>query len=407
MNDNQAQKRTWIGAIVVSLFPVLAQYSLPLISYGFVLLLIYFIIKFFDGNGQLCINRAIFLFIVYALMQQLIVYLASGTFSTNRNTYFFMIICLFFLASSKRLEKESFIKVYYVIALICSVLVLYQFVMSNIIGIPQSAIQILPVDAEDQHYWMANKMRASGLFTEPQAYSSYVLPLLVWLLYEKKYKSAIFISICIFSSTSSQGIILAFVLWVMFLLIDQKNIVKKVFVIVGIAIGIIIALLGLRKIDIFSFTINKILSIDFFAYNIRLTKGFEIYSEMPLNDKIVGIGAGNLSSYLLQGDFDFFWINLTQEQLLGYITTMANTLVSYGLLGFFLYLNIFRKNIRTTSIPSKFLLLIIFLSSFSQTILFNSWFVLYWMIFEIYDTVDHARYKVINFTIGNRRKNAR
>lgn len=397
MQEYTDKRNTWIGAIALALFPILAQYSLPIMSYGYIVLLAYFVIKFFDGQGCFFFNKSMLTFIVFALIQQLLVYMIGGTFSRNTNTYFFMVVCLFLLISANRINRESFCKVYYIVGVICSVVVLYQFVMGNILGIPQSAIQLLPVSAEDQHYWMTDKIRASGFFTEPQAFGSFILPLLVHQLFEKRMKSAVFLSICIFASTSSQGIIMAFIVWAIYLFIYQRSAAKKLFIGTGVVGAAIIALVVLRNVGVFSFAIDKILSINLFSYDIRLTKGFEIFFSMPFKDMLVGIGNGNLATYLVVGGFSFFWMSLTQEQLFGYITTMSNVLVSFGIVGFIFYINIFVKNFKTVSMRSRFILLLILMSSFTQTILFNAWFVLYWIIFELFDEVDTNRYWIVKF----------
>ena len=402
MEEKLTRKKTIIGGIVLAVFPILSQYPLPIMSYGFVLLLIYFMLRFLGGNGQLWFNKPMLYFIVYSLVQQFIVYQVSDTFQKNLNTYLFMLICLFMLASVNKIEKEDFLKAYIIVGFICCIVVIYQFVMGNVLGVPQSAIQILPVSAENQHYWMENKTRASGFFTEPQAFSSYILPLLVYMIYNRKFKTAIFISISIFASTSSQGIILAFIVWMVYLYTHDRDIAKKVLLTLFVIVGLIFILVILRNNGIFSFAIDKILSINAFTYDIRLTKGFDIYSAMPIMDKIFGIGFGNLTEYLLHGNFDFFWIRLTQEQLVGYITTMANTLVSFGIGGFIFYIGIFKGNMKTSSEPAKLILLLTFISSFTQTILFNAWFVLYWMIFELFDIIDDSRYTTLSLGIGKR-----
>ena len=60
-----------------------------------------------------------------------------------------------------------------------------------------------------------------------------------------------------------------------------------------IAVGLILVS-AFSLIGVFQYTIEKIMSINIFGYDIRLTKGFGIFFEMPIQDKILGIGKGNL-----------------------------------------------------------------------------------------------------------------
>lgn len=388
---NQKSSRTVIGGILLSLFSILAQYDLPLMSYGFVALLIYCVCITYK-KISLMINKPMMVFVAFALVHQFTVYVFSDTLEKNINNYLFMAVCMFILMTVCNVNKEDFLKAYYIVGMICSAIVIYQFILANFIGIPQSSIQILPVAEENQHFWIGNSSRVSGVFTEPQGFSSYILPLLVVLIFRYKFVSAIFVSLAIFSSSSSQGIILAAIVWIYYLVVYEKKVVLKVLRILLIAAVGITGLVVLSRIPKLSFIIEKILSINIFTYDIRLTKGFQIFFAMPFADKIVGIGTGNLRGYLLNGNFDFFWMPLTRYELFDYITTMSNVLVSFGVFGFLLYLNIFRKNCKNINEIAKMVLLLIFISSFSQTILFNAWFVFYWAVFEIYDDKNNKNY---------------
>ena len=392
----EKDKPTWIGAVLLATFSVLAQYNFSIMSYGLILAVIY---------GGACLvfkrvlvfNKSILIFILWCIISQLIIYLYTGTFVKNQNTYLFMFICMFLLATLGFIDKESFFKVYYIIGVFFSALVIFQFILGNFFGIPQSAIRILPVASQDMHFWIQNTTRASGVFTEPQAYSSYILPLLILLLFRRKFKSAIYISIAIFASTSSQGIIIALIIWAYYLIIYEKNGAKKFFRFFAGIVAIIFAVLILRDIPAVKPIIDKIFSINLSGYDIRLTKGFQIYYTMPILDKIIGIGFGNLHDYLLSGNFNFFWMALTRDELLGYITTMSNILVSFGILAFVFYMNIYVKNWKSGTPEARLILIIIFVSSFTQTILFNAWYIFYWVVYEVMDKYDSKRYFYVRF----------
>lgn len=407
MTENRINKHQkmykLVGGIILAMFSILAQYDLPLMSYGLVFIFIYCMYLFFCKGKAAYINKSMLYFICYSLMQQLAVYLLSGTFMKNRNTYLFMFFSLFILIFSSHIDEKIFFKFYYIMGLICSLLVIYQFIMANLFGIIQSAIQILPVTDENQHFGIKNSNRVSGLFTEPQGYCSYILPLLAYLIFSHKFKSALLISIAIFASSSSQGIILMVIVWGYYFVIYGRNTVNKYRKCIAAGFIALLALCILIRIEQFSFIFEKIKSINIFAYDIRLTKGFQIYFAMPWVDKIKGIGFGNLTEYLKNGNFNFFWMPLTREVLFGYITTMSQVLVSFGFFGFFLYLNVFRKNRESKRELAKLILLLIFISSFTQTILFNAWYLFYWIVFEVCDNKDNSRYMIVKFWICNRR----
>ena len=398
----ESKRKTLIGGLILAIFPILAQYEFTIMNYGMVLIILYSIVLIILNGGEVYINKGLILFIIYTLVQQLIIYSYTGTFKKNLNTYLFMFVCIFVLAICGQIDMDSYIKIYYWIGTICCILVLYQFFLANIMGRPQSAMQILPVSLENQHYWLSNSNRVSGVFTEPQAFSAYILPLLVVSVFKKQFKMAGFITVSIFASTSSQGIILAGVVWLFYMFIYKRNTADKIIKCIVAGASVILLFIVFSRIEMFSFIIDKILSVNIFKYDIRLTKGFQIYFSMPFMDQMTGIGFGNLKDYLQMGNFHFAWMALTQEKLLDYITTMANVLVSFGIGGIIFYINAFWKNRSTRCEEAKVVLLLIFISSFTQTILFNAWFVYYWLVFEVFDNSMSQNYLRLRFTLGKK-----
>lgn len=396
-------RRTIISAIMLAVFSIFAQYDLPVLSYGIWGILLCCLALWAMG-GYIYFNKSILAFVLFSFVQQFIIYIYSGTLSDNLNTYFFMVVCLFILSLAANVNSEDFAKAYYIIAVICGIIVLYQFFMDNIMGVPQQPIQFLPISEENQFNWKMDLTRASGLFTEPQAFSSYILPLLIYLLFNDKYKSAIFFTIVIFASESSQGIILTAFFWVYFLVKSGRLDANKLIKILSVIIGAIVLAVILSQTKMFAAVFEKIGTINIFGYDIRLTKGFQIFFAMPFFDKLFGIGFGNLAEYLKSGGFHFWWMPLTQPQLLGYVTTMAGVLIHYGIIGFVIYINIFLNNKKSRSGLSKALLLLIFISSFSQTILFNAWFIFYWVVFEIFDDKDFERYYILYVGFNTERR---
>ncbi len=392
---NFFSNNTIIGALILSLFCILSQYSLPLLSYGIILSLIYGVISFFKYR-RLSINKYLLIFILVSIIHQAIIYIATNTFEKNINTFFFMFISIFLLSTLSNISKQTFIKTYVIIGIICGVVVIYQFVLANIFGISQSSIRLLPINFSDLHYWTQNSNRVAGFFTEPQGYCSYILPLMTILLFKKRFLLALFFSVTILASTSSQGIILMMMVWIYYLFKYERKLFKKViFILLFIVVLLILYMSGL-----FDFAFEKINKIDIFGYDVRLTKGFQIYYNMPFLDKMLGIGFGNLREYLLSSNFNFFWMSLTRNEIFDYVTTMSNLLISYGVIGFVFYINIFFKNIKNVSEISKIFLVIIFICSFTQTILFNSWFLFYWIIFQIFDNQRSDNYFIINLKRG-------
>ena len=97
-----------IGGVALASFSILAQYDLPIFSYGVVFLLLYCMYLFLFKGKRPYLNRSMTVFIAFALVQQLLVYMATGTFLKNMNTYLFMFVSLFLLAFACHIDKRPF-----------------------------------------------------------------------------------------------------------------------------------------------------------------------------------------------------------------------------------------------------------------------------------------------------------
>lgn len=380
MNKENSHTKITIGAILLSIFYVFSQYSLPIMSYGMVGLFAFCVI-YFLFHGELVINKSLLFFCMICAVQQAVVYAVTGTFKENVNTYLFIYISAFLLSITSQIQEDSFYKCYKIVAVIFSAFVIYQALVTYVFGQPVSAIRILPVSADDLHFWSREADRPSGLFTEPQAFASFLHPLLITSLFKKEKKFAIFLTIAIFASASSQGIIVAALIWAYYLLIIESQATKKF---LSIAIFLMLTFIGIES-GLFNVAIEKLSGIHLGSYDIRLTKGFMIYGAMPLKDKIMGIGEGNLRTYLLSGGFDFFWMGLTRDELFAYVTSMANVCISYGIVGFYGYIRIFVKEYLHTKNSTKLMIIVLLVVSFAQTLIFNMWFIFYWSIYQVMD----------------------
>ena len=385
--------RNYIGAFILAVFSILSQYSLKIISIGMVLLLIYSLYIIFQ-KGKIIFNRGMLYFVLFSLLHQLLVYFVTDTFFKNINTYFFMIVSIIMIAGGTMIEKEKFIKMYSMVSVVVSLFIIYQFIQINFFGVSVSPIRLFSIAKENLHYWNIDTNRPVSFFSEPQAYCSYIIPLLIYKISKKNMKFSVFLTLTILMSGSSQGILVSAFVWSYYIVIQEKRVNSKL----GYILMAIIFICILFGTDIFEFALGKIESINIFGYDVRLTKGFMIYTAMPFIDKIVGIGYGNLDTYLRSGLFYFKWMMLTRPEIFSYITTMANVLVSYGVGGFLFYINIFKKNWDCKE-AAKILLLVILIISFSQTILFNAWYVFYWIVFSLYDIDSGGKvhYIVFNF----------
>jgi hypothetical protein len=362
-------------------FLILAQYSIfGFSNYGIVILILYALMAILTTNSTLYINKYILFFIISVSILQIINQIRISSFSMTvfNNLLMQFILIFIFAVFLPHIHQKNLFKSYSFIGIIAMIIMFYQAIRLFIFKIPAIPITFLPVSPHDAHYWgFFNGLRPSSLFTEPQAYASFMIPLLILALKYKKLLFSFLISLSILLCTSSQGILLvAFIFLYTILFSDTKKYIK-IFSFLFICIGIY----AFFNLSIFSFALKKLGSTEI-ENNVRLTRGFIIYSTFNLQNMLFGIGT-DLKTYVLTHLSDFPWANIYiqagQEHLLGYATTVAFILIQFGFIGGAIFFWMLFKMYKYYDKSMRLLLITIFILSFTQTILFNAWFILYFL----------------------------
>lgn len=345
-------------------------YTLPVVgSVGQIILLAYVVIYFITHrNIQNRIPKYFFWFVVFVIPTQLIVFLSVGGLSSSRIINLIMIVFYLILLSCFRINIEGFFKVYKVFAIFASVTILLQFFQITFLHQVVHQIMLLPI--ERPVAWYSEGLRPQGIFPEPQVYATFILPILVLVLRKSEYKWALFFTVSIFASTSSLGILCAGAIWGYQVLFSNLSFHKKI----GLMLLIVIGAIALIQTPLFEYGIEKIASTNF-TNNVRLTRGFTIYSKLPFVRKLFGIGMNNLGYYQQSGQIilnDYMSIAMRDSS---YVTTMSDLLIGFGLLATIIYL-MFLINLYKNS-SCRLLVILLIVLSFAQTILFSGVWYLY------------------------------
>ncbi|MEL7648002.1 MAG: hypothetical protein AAGU76_07905 [Sedimentibacter sp.] len=304
-------------------------------------------------------DKGLFLFIFYIFFSQLVLSIASGEIVIIKRLFIVIVTSFTIFVFYNLISEESFLKAYEVIGIICSIGLLYQALMVYILKHPVSPIVILSRVFVPKTNWASNILRPMSFFQEPQAYATFMLPLLAYTLNHKKYLLSIFFVICIFLSTSTTGVIMAVGICLYTALIINKH---KLSSYIFLIIMIIIFLLIVRS-DIFIYTINKVINISF--NNERLSNGFTILKNLDYKQLIFGVGAGNIYNIMFNQSI----------KLPKYYSTFSGIIIDYGILGLFLYCFMLYRLFRRQNKIGRLFVIMIFILSFTQTILFNTAFV--------------------------------
>jgi len=239
--------------------------------------------------------------------------------------------------------------------LVISLYIIAQWATYNVIGV-LLPFKVLPfafsrdISAEailsiaSRYYF-----RPLGIFVESGYAAHFLLPGLAFFLFGYPEKNAydigkvILILAAIFLTTSSQGIVLALFLVSVYVLQRFRSVagpaglLKVLFVVVILAF-LLTLLLSLNSVQM---ALRSRLVLPGEARvgsstSLRLYRGFALFSELPISFKILGVGHGNLDSFVVRRglvtQFDT-GIYTEANTAAGYVNGISSVLLYYGFSG--------------------------------------------------------------------------
>lgn len=350
------------------IYSILIYYTLPIGgSIGQIILFSYTIIYIMlHRNIKYKIPKWLFVFTLFIIPVQLAVFNQIGGFNSSRLVNLLMIIVYLMLLSIFKVDIDGLMYVYKVIAAVASLLIIVQFIQIYFGG--QVVHQIMLFSFERSELWYQEGLRPQGLFPEPQAYATFILPLLVLCLMKKEYAWSLFLTFSILLSTSTLGMICSLGVWSIYVLTSTISLKKKIIVIV-ILLAVVACVITL---PIFDYTMQKLLRTDF-LHNVRLTRGFTIYTQLPWDNKIFGIGVNNLEYCQEVGLIELNDYISRVMRNPSYITTASELLINYGLIAAIIYAGMLINFFKNSEL--RLMVVLLFVLSFAQTILFSGvWF---------------------------------
>jgi hypothetical protein len=364
-------------------FIILAQYrtSIGLASYG--LNIIYFgVIVFILRNRYVSVYRDLFiLVVVYSLLEGYNLISREIDLSVTINRLigpFVMIIGI--TTASLTIDRSKFFQYYEWVVIATSVGILYHSFVLVLSHGSVTPIAILPIDQLD--IFSRQLDRPVSFFTEPQAYASFVMPMYANYLVSRHFLRAALLFGVLIVSTSSFGILCAAMLIVAYGLMSGS---KSRFVLVVLAM-VSVGYFTITFTDLGQQALNKILLTDY-ETSIRTGKGLQVFSTFSLRAQLFGT-MDTVTDYVVRNIRDFDWANAylgsDAEHLLEYLTTFSYVLVNFGIVGLALYVGfLYRLYVSSSTKLSRLLFAMIVIANFSNTVLFNAWFIFYYVLMYI------------------------
>lgn len=227
--------------------------------------------------------------------------------------------------------------------------------------------------------------RPSGIFIEPAAAAQFLLPGLVFAIYNKndrntvRYMIVAILVASIYLTTSTQGLaVLIFIILLKLYSLHTKYYLK-VFV---YGITVISLLIIISRVNLFELINSFILSFESVergsSLAIRIFRGFEVFKFLPIIYMLIGVGHGNLGNYVLSNQIitKYDPIPLT-EAFAEYANAFSLVLLYYGLIGSVLFLVILIDVGVHTKNAHRLLLYVYCLLMLSSGVFFNISIVFY------------------------------
>ncbi|HJI30331.1 MAG TPA: hypothetical protein OIL76_09875 [Veillonellaceae bacterium] len=398
-NDIGYSTSRWqkIISFLFVIFPILDIYSIGIKGIGVGSIILCFAIvgisiRFLSTKHSFRWNLY-YVFFLYGLCISLITLMIHSEFSATaviiRLTYFIFYTLLIFLPSDNDFNAYFAAQVYLRIGMLVGGFLVLQYIL--FLGVGYNLFGLIPgvplnYTIEDYSKWVDsyNSMysvmfRPASLFTEPASLAQYLSPLLILVLFTKigeckKLLKAFFITVVMILSTSTNGLILAAFTWMTYLTYKNIERLRSWKLPIIFVLSFIVAITSIMLI---LFTDNPV--SDYAAYKfrglaemdvssssyLRIMRGFDIYGQLNIFEKIFGIGMGTYKSYYDSGALTVF------DGETEYMSSLSYLFVSVGIIGVLLYIssllyNVYRKGITACVLASSIIL------SFISSSLFNT-----------------------------------
>lgn len=391
MRTNNA--RSYILALVLAIIPVAYCYAFPFVinNLGHALFLFVALpILLVDGsesNFRGSKRKYCKPYLFFGIYLALITFIAPLVFSFPIDTLGFFsatefAIVIFFLITDIKLSN-AFIELYTRLAFIFALFLIIQYVSLVFFGTPISGnISFLEeYEREVGSILEGRILRVSSVFAEPSHFSVYEVPALVMFLWGKtKQKWPIIkiavITIAVLLSTSSNGIIVMGIIYALYVVYRYFSKINIIYFIIG----------GIILIGAYYFITNSSYLEDV-TYGLltqedgmttskaegRIYRGFMMYSDMPLECKLFGVGWRNAEAYCKACNAEL----LTKYAYDGfnYFNSIAGSLIFSGIIGFVALISFFISMFRFTSDFSTKVLIIavLILMCTSSILLSDQW----------------------------------
>lgn len=286
------------GISIGLLFYFLAAFALALVGYRWRPIMMPFVAIM----GYIALSP---IFMQLCPVESLFAYPASAVLL--RYAKLLVCLCVYYLSGVWRsICVSKLMSTVRVVAIAASVFLLVQrvaYLGGVVIPNPLSAFSVSDLYYTDVYTMGAGSslFRPSAFFLEPSHAAYYILPYIMWVLFDDSLEHghdmplALLASIGVLATGSGMGFILIFGIWVLFGVTKARHQVLYIGILIAVAIGFA----ALLQTEFFQMVVSRFADADFVGGNAieaRLGLGMEYFYNKPVISQLFGSGYGNTTT---------------------------------------------------------------------------------------------------------------
>ena len=311
------------------------------------------------------------LFVIYMSLRDVLHMFLSVSDSVgvqfNRLLANVVLYMLLFLACNNDFDEDALFKWWKVAGIIFGAGMLYHVFQILVLNQDVYPLSIIP-GYDIAHDTQTLYSRPSSFFSEPAAYVSSMLPLLFLSLKKKNFKWAAISTFLILVSTSTVGVILSAVLWIVFIIFEKKSF-KVTFIYLVLVVCFVIMF---QYLPIFSDTLQKLQDVSEgeSTWGSRIQEPFQMIGAMRWNELPFGTSMLNAREFIYHNIERFSNPSTLIERISDdetmFLNTIALIIFRYGVIGLLFYLRIFKNKLFNKKYEARMYSIMLIVASFGQ-----------------------------------------
>ncbi len=385
---------------VVALFPILDLYTTSFyITFGEIALFACTVFLFAVSivrQKKTISNRRYLLFLVYAVCISLMAVLlrpsSSGTI-VRRIARDIVYGVNFLFLGSYFFDLRTFKKIYFVVIYFVFATLVVQYAAHFLIGkniyFYINTLRLNYAESDAMSLIAARdsmlSFRPSSIFFEPAHLVEYSFVALPLSLFDKNKNMArnIIITAILFLSTSTTGMIVAGLAWIVWLFVRFR---KNFFAMGFFCLVFLAILLFVLAKNNYLNKIAAIFEIDSYSSgSLRVARGFLLFDQLDWKSKVFGVGFGGFESY----SQTYGLSKILSTQYVDYMSGISYVLVSSGIIGLLLYIFALFKGFFVSNAMHRSLVILVVVVLFVSQVYIAAVYLIYMLVINASSARNH------------------